>query len=179
MYSDPGDDGIATVENGFFPSAFFIADVSRTFPLLLKPTFSYPEGPARNPTSLERGSVQFLSLYPGDPTTPGYPSYENSTRSRGINRPSIPSLPISWNNALILLQWVCPNDGNHSIHILNHGITLHLFAPFYTYARYTVKDRVTPIWNVMGVIPGSNKDEVLMIGSHRDGVYLKVHSRHG
>ena len=46
---------------------------------------SYPYGPARNPTSVQRGSVQFLSVYPGDPTTPGYPSYENSTRTDGEN----------------------------------------------------------------------------------------------
>jgi len=38
-------------------------------------------------------------MYPGDPTTPGYPSYENSTRSEGKNIPAIPSLPISAENA--------------------------------------------------------------------------------
>lgn len=58
----------------------------------------YPYGPARNPTSVQRGSVQYLSVYPGDPTTPGYPSYENSTRTEGENVPKIPSLPISWTN---------------------------------------------------------------------------------
>ena len=44
IYSDPRDDGAVTVANGYAP---------------------YPEGPARNPTSVQRGSVQFLSLYPG------------------------------------------------------------------------------------------------------------------
>ena len=43
-------------------------------------------------------------MYPGDPTTPGYPSYENSTRTDGVNIPAIPSLPISWNNAKVLLD---------------------------------------------------------------------------
>ena len=56
------------------------------------PSPSYPDGPARNPTSVQRGSVQFLSIYPGDPTTPGYPAYENATRTEGTNIPSIPSL---------------------------------------------------------------------------------------
>jgi N-acetylated-alpha-linked acidic dipeptidase len=41
MYSDPGDDGDITEEKG------------------LKP---YPEGPAREPSSVQRGSVQFLSM---------------------------------------------------------------------------------------------------------------------
>lgn len=41
IYSDPGDDGDITAENGFKP---------------------YPDGPARNPSSVERGSVQYLSI---------------------------------------------------------------------------------------------------------------------
>ena len=40
MYSDPGDDGEVTVENGHLP---------------------YPDGPARNPSSVQRGSVEYLS----------------------------------------------------------------------------------------------------------------------
>lgn len=53
LFTDPGDDGNITEAAGYAP---------------------YPDGPARNPTSVQRGSVQFLSTYPGDPTTPGYPS---------------------------------------------------------------------------------------------------------
>ena len=64
----------------------------------------YPAGPARNPTSIQRGSVQYLSLYPGDPTTPGYPAYENATRVEGRNIPQIPSLPLSWANAKYLFE---------------------------------------------------------------------------
>lgn len=46
IYSDPGDDGEKTEENGYK---------------------QYPEGPARNPSSVQRGSVEFLSVGPGDP----------------------------------------------------------------------------------------------------------------
>jgi N-acetylated-alpha-linked acidic dipeptidase len=42
IYSDPGDDGEVTLENG---------------------NKTYPDGPARNPTSVQRGSVQFLCEY--------------------------------------------------------------------------------------------------------------------
>ena len=45
IYSDPGDDGYGR------------GDV-------------YPNGPFRSGSSLQRGSVQFLSLGPGDPSTP-------------------------------------------------------------------------------------------------------------
>jgi len=46
LYSDPGDDGNMTEVNGHE---------------------AYPEGPARQPSSVQRGSVQFLSFAAGDP----------------------------------------------------------------------------------------------------------------
>ena len=109
IYSDPRDDGAVTVENGYKP---------------------YPEGPARNPTSVQRGSVQFISLYPGDPTTPDAPAYENATRTDGENIPKIPSLPISWANAQRLLKEISGGDvqtaldgktSEKKIRLVNHG----------------------------------------------------------
>ena len=41
MYSDPGDDGDITEKNGYEP---------------------YPDGPAREPSSVQRGSVEYLSM---------------------------------------------------------------------------------------------------------------------
>ena len=67
----------------------------------------YPEGKARNGDSVQRGSVQALSLYPGDPGTPGKPSYRNATRLKEDEAESlagIPSLPLSWKDAQGLLQ---------------------------------------------------------------------------
>lgn len=98
IYSDTRDDGAVTVENGYKP---------------------YPDGPARSPTSVQRGSVQFISMYPGDPTTPGYPSYENVTRTEGLNIPSIPSLPFSWANAQKLLEF--SEKGEINVRLVNHG----------------------------------------------------------
>ncbi|GJE84359.1 Zn-dependent exopeptidase [Phanerochaete sordida] len=137
MYDDPRDDGSVTVENGYEP---------------------YPAGPARNPTSVQRGSVQFL--LPGDPTTPGYPSYENATRVDGEGIPKIPSLPISWQNAQRLLAEISHDHdaraltgkpSRRSIRLVNH-----------------VDDKVMPIWNTMVAIPGHIKDETVLIGCHRD-----------
>ena len=50
IYTDIDDDGNITEAKGYAP---------------------YPDGWSRNPSSTQRGSVQFLSQYPGDPTTPG------------------------------------------------------------------------------------------------------------
>jgi N-acetylated-alpha-linked acidic dipeptidase len=38
--------------------------------------------------------------------------------------------------------------------------------------RHAVTDAVTPIWNVMGVIPGHIHDEIVIVGCHRDGAFL-------
>ncbi|KAG9317382.1 hypothetical protein JVU11DRAFT_1581 [Chiua virens] len=136
IYSDPRDDGTVTIENGYLP---------------------YPHGPARNPTSVQRGSVQFLSLYPGDPSTPGYPSYENSTRVDGGSKPTIPSLPISWLNAKILLDHLADGKQGPIVRLVNN-----------------VEEKVTPIWNTFGVIPGHIQDEVVVLGNHRDGTYRSL-----
>ncbi|KAJ7498665.1 Zn-dependent exopeptidase [Mycena latifolia] len=127
IYSDLRDDGPVTEANGYL---------------------AYPQGPARNLNSVQRGSVQFLSVYPGDPTTPGYPSYENSTRTEGENIPKIPSLPISAANAAKLFNLT---EEGKEVRLVNH-----------------VDTKVTPIWNTMGVIPGYITDEVIVIGNHRD-----------
>ncbi len=55
IYSDPVDDGFAK------------GDV-------------YPNGPYRPGSALQRGSVQFLSLGPGDPSTPNGPSIKGAKR---------------------------------------------------------------------------------------------------
>lgn len=66
-------------------------------------------------------------MYPGDPTTPGIPSYENATRTEGANIPSIPSLPISWANAQVLLKEIAEGGANRTIKLVNHGEPLSYF----------------------------------------------------
>ena len=109
IYSDPRDDGFVTVENGYA---------------------TYPSGPARNPASVQRGSAMYLSMYPGDPTTPGYPAYENAERTEKSNIPKIPSLPISWHNAQRLLaeingtsesRQLSGQSSSSKIRLVNHG----------------------------------------------------------
>lgn len=140
IYSDPRDDGSVTVDNGYEP---------------------YPAGPARNPTSIQRGSVMYLSIYPGDPTTSGYPAYENATRTEATNVPNIPSLPLSWANAKLLFEEelggvpegtkLNGRVGSRKVRMVND-----------------VDTKVTPIWNTMAAIPGHIKDEVVVLGCHRD-----------
>ena len=155
LYSDPGDDGEMTVENGFE---------------------AYPKGPARNPTSVQKGSTLFLSTYPGDPTTPGYPSHEGVPRA-DISEviPKIPSLPISYAAAEPLLK-ALDGHGASGEAINRTNWIGGLDAGYYTGPAPGVKlsidvesrEAIAPIHNVIGWINGTNADETIVIGNHRD-----------
>ena len=61
----------------------------------------------RPPSAIQRGSVQFLALGPGDPSTPGHastPGVERLTRDEMETVPRIPSLPISYGEAEKILR---------------------------------------------------------------------------
>ncbi|KAI5779989.1 N-acetylated-alpha-linked acidic dipeptidase-like protein [Geopyxis carbonaria] len=158
IYSDPGDDGDITELNGYE---------------------AYPNGPARHPDSVQRGSVQFLSYGPGDPTTPGYASKPGVPRQDPSKlTPSIPSLPLSYMDALPLLRalnghGLNPGDLGDSWKSggLHHkgvdystgpapGIVVNLVNE--------VENVITPQWNVIGRIPGHISDELIILGNHRD-----------
>ncbi len=79
IYSDPGDDGFAK------------GDV-------------FPEGPYRSGSSLQRGSVQFLSLGPGDPSTPGVPSLKGAKRLPWSERNGMP-LDIGMLDPMSVKDW--------------------------------------------------------------------------
>ena len=138
---------------------------------------AYPDGPARNPSSIQRGSVEFLSIYPGDPTTPGYPSKPDSPRAdkRAVT-PSIPSLPISWAEAVPLLAaldghgtsgvdvnrtgWVGALNVSYSTGPTPSGTTISM--------SNVMNDTMTSVWDAIGIINGTNQDEVVIVGNHRD-----------
>ncbi|QQK39727.1 Glutamate carboxypeptidase, putative [Penicillium digitatum] len=159
IYSDPQEDGEITEENGYE---------------------AYPNGPARNPSAIQRGSTQFLSILPGDPTTPGYASKPGCERQDPHNSiPSIPSLPISYKEVLPFLKalnghgpkasdfnefWQGGGLGYKGVEY-NIGpspedvvINLHNLQEYVT----------TPLWNVIGTIKGHISDEVVVLGNHRD-----------
>ncbi|EFQ85439.1 hypothetical protein PTT_19605 [Pyrenophora teres f. teres 0-1] len=138
---------------------------------------AYPHGPARNPTTVQRGSVQFLSTYPGDPTTPGYVSKPDSPRAdRSSITPQIPSLPISWIEAQPILMalngygtngtevnrtgWIGAIPGADYFTGEGSGSTLSM--------SNIMNDTYGSIWNAVGVINGTNEDEVVIVGNHRD-----------
>jgi len=167
IYSDPISDGEVTKENGY--------EV-------------YPFGPARAPSSVQRGSVQYLSIRPGDPLTPFKPAYnpnlpESPDRlpmndSSLVNIPSIPSLPISYEDAIPLLKSL----NGHGIKRQDtlewkEGGLRYLGVEYFTgpstetfveFVNEMDDRKTTPIWNTMAFIPGLIKDEIVVIGNHND-----------
>ncbi|TGO83021.1 hypothetical protein BPOR_0717g00030 [Botrytis porri] len=160
LFSDPGDDGSNTEENG---------------------AIAYPDGPARNPSSVQRGSAQFLSIAPGDPTTIGYPSKPGVPRQPVDGKiPSIPSLPISYVDALPILKSLngigpAPKDLNkwwdRNLGLAYKGVEYNIGPSPDNLVLNLVNDVeyvTTPIWNLIGVINGTLSDEVIVIGNHHD-----------
>ncbi|KAG5926329.1 hypothetical protein E4U42_003423 [Claviceps africana] len=160
IYSDPGDDGDQTEANGHK---------------------QYPEGPARQESSVERGSVGFLSIRPGDPTTPGYPSKPGVPRAPADDTtPSIPSLPISYADAIPILKALNghgpkANDFNRywkkNLGLGHKGVDYNIgpspadvVLNLYNQQEYVT----TPQWDVIGIINGTIPDEVIVVGNHRD-----------
>jgi len=147
IFSDPADDGFMQGE-------------------------TYPRGAYRPEDAIQRGSVQFLSEFPGDPSTPGWPSRNDSQRltlerSKGI--PKIPSLPLAWAEAeriMLALQGPVVPDGWQG----GMPLTYHV-GPGPAKVEMVAKHdyAVRPIWNVIATIEGSTlPDEWVVCGNHRD-----------
>ncbi|KAI9742885.1 MAG: hypothetical protein M1818_003614 [Claussenomyces sp. TS43310] len=160
IYTDPGDDGGISDENG---------------------DELYPDGPGRNPSSVQRGSTQFLSVAPGDPTTPGYPSKPGVPREPVDGAiPSIPSIPISYVDALPILQALNGHGPsakdfnkywNRNLGLKYKGVNYNVGPSPDNVVLNLVNEQeyvTTPLWNVIGVINGTNPHEVIVVGNHRD-----------
>lgn len=154
IYSDPVDDGNVTVANGYM---------------------AYPDGPARNPSSIQRGSVQFLSELPGDPTTPGYAIKPGENKSRSdpyLSIPRIPVIPLSERDAGKILRHL---NGHGPAFAGAHGGLLAGFDysvgpnPAYELSMVNEQNFTTAtMHNVLARIEGHNPHEVVIIGNHHD-----------
>ena len=147
IYSDPADDG------------YMRGDV-------------YPDGPMRPPSAIQRGSVQFLSIGPGDPSTPGMPSIAGAkriTRDQMQTVPKIPSLPISYGEAEKILRRMggprVPDEWQGGLPFSYH------VGPGAAAVVMDVQmdEGLKPIYNVVARIKGTVEPEKLVVlGNHRD-----------
>lgn len=147
IYSDPADDG------------YFQGDV-------------YPKGPFRNEFGVQRGSVMDISLYNGDPLTPGIGAVKDAKRlerSEATNLLKIPVLPISYHDATPLLEslegQLAPESWHGGLPFAYHigpGKTrVHLKLAF--------NWNIVPCYDVIAKIKGSKyPDEWVIRGNHHD-----------
>ncbi|KAK8073719.1 hypothetical protein PG994_004618 [Apiospora phragmitis] len=156
LFTDPAEDGDMTEARGHA---------------------AYPDGPARHPSAVQRGSVQFLSTYPGDPTTPGYPFKPGVPRADSAAvTPRIPSIPISYAEAVPLLaalvdHGVPGQDVNRTgwVGALNVSYSTGPAPGIVLDLSNVMEDQITDIWNAVGVLNGTtHADETIVVGNHRD-----------
>ena len=133
----------------------------------------YPEGAFRPKDGVQRGSVMDMPVYPGDPLTPGVGATKDAkrlNRSEAVTIMKIPVLPISYEDALPLLQSlkgpVVPAAWRGGLPITYHvGPSIekvHLKLQF----NWDLK----PLFNVVAKLPGSEfPDEWIIRGNHHDG----------
>lgn len=163
IYSDPADDG------------FYRGD-------------EYPKGPYRPPTGAQRGSVEYMFLYPGDATTPGIASTPNLPVSKRIPPdksqvlPKIPATPLSWHDAEPILRAL----GGRSVPAGWQGalpFTYHLGGTNSVRVHMLLKQDYAfrTIWDVIGRIRGTEDPNAWVIaGNHRDAwVYGAVDPNSG
>ncbi len=148
IYSDPHEDG------------YWAGDV-------------YPKGGTRPDDGVQRGSVADMTLYSGDPLTPGVGSTKDAKRldiADAKSLPRIPVLPISYGDARPLLAAlegpVAPAGWRGAL-----PITYHI-GPGPAKVRLAVMSDWSqkPIYDVIAVMQGSTYPNQWVIrGNHHDG----------
>jgi len=148
IYSDPADDG------------YMQGDV-------------YPKGPWRPVASGQRGSVQYLFNYPGDPLTPGKPSIEGVPRLKpeeATDLTRIPVQPVAYDVARTMIAPlqgpVRPRGFQGGLPFAYHvGGTNDVKVHLKTDMDYKTRT----IWNVVARVEGDqDNDRWVILGNHRD-----------
>jgi N-acetylated-alpha-linked acidic dipeptidase len=147
IYSDPRDDG------------YYEDDV-------------FPQGPMRNENGVQRGSVMEMTLYPGDPLTPGIGAKGDVKRLAIKDAPTIskiPTLPISYGDAKPLLAALkgpmAPESFRGALALPYHvgpgPAKVHLKVAF----NWDIK----PVYDVVARIDGAEApDQWIVRGNHHD-----------
>ncbi len=147
IYSDPKEDG------------YWQGDV-------------YPKGPYKPELGAQRGSVEDMPIYPGDPLTPGVGATKDAARldrKDATNLLKIPVIPISYADATPLLQslegQVVPEDWRGAL-----PFTYHLGpSKNKVHLKLAFDWQVRPIHNIIAKLKGAElPDEWVIRGNHHD-----------
>jgi N-acetylated-alpha-linked acidic dipeptidase len=148
IYSDPRDDGYAEGD-------------------------MYPDGPGRPIQGVQRGSVEDITLYSGDPLTPGVGATADAprlSRAQAKVLVQIPVLPISYGDAQPLLSALAgpraPPSWRGAL-----PITYHLGpGPATVHLKVESDWSQKPVYDVIARLAGNESpDEWVIRGNHHDG----------
>jgi N-acetylated-alpha-linked acidic dipeptidase len=149
IYSDPADDSYAE------------ADI-------------YPRGGGRPESGIQRGSVEDMTTYPGDPLTPGVGATANAKRLTRATAPvilKIPTLPISYGDAgriIAALQGPLVTGKDRG----GLGLAYHWGGTDAVKVHLAVKSdwSMKPVYDVIATLIGATyPDQWIVRGNHHDG----------
>jgi len=146
LYSDPQDDGAVA-----------------------GPT--YPNGPWRPVSGIQRGSIMYTEIYPGDPLTPGVAATVPATRllaADATNIPHIPAMPINAQDAAVILASLSGEQAPagwqgglpFSYHVGPGDSELHM--------KLVMDYRERSLYDVVARLRGSEDGEWVILGNHHD-----------
>ncbi|HYL69217.1 MAG TPA: M28 family metallopeptidase [Candidatus Limnocylindria bacterium] len=146
IYSDPQDDGYVAGD-------------------------PFPRGPWRPMSGIQRGSVLYTQLYPGDPLTPGIAATPDAKRlapADAANVSQIPTLPINAQDAAVILQ----NLAGPPVPKAWQGglpFTYHLGPGDATAHIKLVMDyQQRQIYDVIARLRGTDDSQWVVMGNHHD-----------
>lgn len=153
LYDDPADDG------------FVLGPV-------------YPDGIYRPPSSIQRGSVEYLQIQPGDPTTPNSPSRIGTAaripRSQALNLPQkTVVLPVSANDVVAYMAALGGNAVPSSWVGALPGVTYRFGGNGNNNRQLSVSvtniESLQIITNIYAVVKGEiEPDKMVIVGNHYD-----------
>jgi N-acetylated-alpha-linked acidic dipeptidase len=146
IYSDPQDDGYMEGD-------------------------AFPRGPWRPMSGIQRGSIIYTQIYPGDPLTPGIAATADAQRlapAGATNLPRIPTMPINAQDASEILSRL----GGRAVPRGWQGglpFTYHLGSGETTVHMKLMMDyQLRPIYDVVAKLRGTSDDEWVVFGNHHD-----------
>ncbi|HEY6465855.1 MAG TPA: M28 family metallopeptidase [Candidatus Acidoferrales bacterium] len=143
LYSDPADDGFTS--GGVFP-----------------------DGPWRPIEGVQRGSILYTQIRPGDPLVTDNPEGKRLPTAEAPSLPHIPAMPISAKDASVILSHLgsgrVPQGWQGGLALAYHvgpgDVKLHLKVSM-AYAQ-------RPIYDVVARLHGTSDDEWVILGNHHD-----------
>ena len=147
IYSDPEEDGYAAGD-------------------------PYPQGPWRPMSGIQRGSILYTQIYPGDPLTPGVAAVADAKRlapADAADLPRIPTMPINAQDAAVILASL---RGKHVPRGWQGGLpfTYRVGGSRETqvHMKLVMDYAQRPLYDVIATLHGTSDDQWVILGNHHD-----------